>query len=80
MPEPESADNCIERIIGKWETFYVSFTKIDGGVQSPRQFYHLRRQVDADWARAPICGFGCKSAGPSRDVQQTCTWAQMHRV
>jgi hypothetical protein len=49
-------------------------------VQSPRQFYHLRRQVDADWARALICGFGCKNAGPGRDVKQTCTKAQMHRI
>jgi hypothetical protein len=80
MPESESADNCIERIISKWEMFYVSFTKIDGRVQSPRQFYHLRRQVDADCARALICGFGCESARSGRDVQQTCTKAQMHRI
>ena len=49
-------------------------------VQSLRQFYHLRRQVDADWARALICGFGCKNAGPGRDVKQTYTKAQMHRI
>jgi hypothetical protein len=73
MSEAESADDCVKRMISKWEMFYVSFTKIDGGVQSPRQFYHLRRQVDADWACAPICCFGCKSTRPSRDVQQTCT-------
>jgi hypothetical protein len=80
MPEAESADNCIERIISKWETFYISFMKIDCGVQSPRQFYHLRRQVDADRTRAPICGFGCNGTRPSRDVQQARAWAQMHRV
>jgi hypothetical protein len=51
MSEPESADNCIEGAIRKWEMFYVSLTKIDARVQSPRQFYHLWRQVDAD--RAP---------------------------
>ena len=80
MSEPKSADNCIERIIGKWKTLYVSFTKIDGRVQSPRQFYHLRRQVDSDRARATICGFGCKSTGTGRDVQQMCTGVQTHGV
>jgi hypothetical protein len=43
MSEPESADNRIEGVISKGEMFYVSFTKLDGGVQSPRQIYHLRR-------------------------------------
>jgi hypothetical protein len=42
-PKPKRADDRIERIVSKWEMFDVSF-----GVQTPRQFYHLRRQVDAD--------------------------------
>ena len=80
MSEPESADNCIERVIGKRETLYVSFTKIDARVQSPRQFYHLRRQVDSDRARATICGFGCKSTRTGRDVQQMYTGVQTRGV
>ncbi len=80
MSEPESADNRIERIIRKWEMLYVSFTKIDARVQSPRQFYHLRRQVDSDRARATICGFGCKSTRTGRDVQQMCARVQTHGV
>jgi hypothetical protein len=59
---------------------YISFMKIDGRVQSPRQLYHLRRQIDADRARATTCGFGCKSTRPSRDVQETCTGVQMHGI
>src|SRR5258705_4455305 len=79
MSEPESADNRIEPIIRKWEMLYVSFTKIDARVQSPRQFYHLRRQVDSDRARATICGFGCKSTRTGRDVQQMCTGCRPRR-
>jgi hypothetical protein len=75
MPEPERTDNRIERMIGKWEAFYVSFAKINGGVQSPSQFDHLRRQVDANCTRATTCGFGRKSTRPGRDVKQTCSGA-----
>src|SRR5215467_6423748 len=80
MSEPESADNRIERIIREWEMLYISFMKIDGRVQSSRQFYHLRRQVDADRVRATTRSFGCKSAWASRDVQYPCTGLQMHGV
>src|SRR5437868_3514051 len=80
MSEPKGADNRIEGIISKWEMFYVSFTKFDSRVQSPRQFYHLQRQVDADRARATICSFGCKSARPGRDVQQPCAGAQAYGI
>jgi hypothetical protein len=80
MSEPESADDRIERIIGKWEMFDVSFTKIDARVQTTRQFYHLRRQVDPDRAPASPCRFGRKSARPGRDVQQACTGVQTHGI
>jgi hypothetical protein len=80
MSEPERTDNRIERTIGKWEAFYVCFTKIDGGVQSPSQFDHLRRQVDANWARATTCSFGRKSTRPGRDVKQTCPGAQTRGI
>ena len=62
------------------EAFYVSLTIFDRGVQSLRQFYHPRRQINADRACAAICGFGCKSTRPARDIQQTCTGVQMHVV
>jgi hypothetical protein len=45
-----------------------------------RQFYHLRRQVDANRACAALCHFRCKNTRPGRDVQQTGTGAQMHGV
>jgi hypothetical protein len=80
MSEPESADNRMEGIIRKREMFHVSFTKLNGGVQSPCQPYHLRRQVDTEGARATICGFGCKSTRPGRDVQQTRTRVQTHGI
>jgi hypothetical protein len=80
LSESESANNCIERVIGKREVLYVSFTKIDARVQSPRQLDHLRRQVDSDRARATICGFGRKSPGTGRDVQQMCTGVQTHGI
>jgi hypothetical protein len=80
MSEPESADNRVERMIGKRKAFYISFMKIDGGVQSPRQFDHLRRQVDANWARASTCGFGRKSTRPGRNIKQTCFGAQTHGI
>lgn len=80
MSEPERTDNRVERIISKWKMLHVSFTKFDGRVQSPRQFYHLWRQVDADRAGTAICGFGCKSTRPARNVQQICTGARLHGV
>ena len=80
MSKSESADDCVKRMIRKWETFYVSLTIFDRGVQSLCQFYHSRRQINADRACAPICSFGCKSARPARDIQQTCTGVQMHIV
>src|SRR5206468_6965950 len=80
MSKPESADDRVKRMIRKWEMFYVSFTVFDRRVQLLRQFYHLRRQINADRACAAICGFGCKSTRPARDIQQTCTGLQMHGV
>jgi hypothetical protein len=80
MSESESTDNRIERIIRKWETLYISLLKIDGRVQSPRQFYHLWRQINADRARAATCGFGCESAWPCGDVQQMRAGVQTHGV
>jgi hypothetical protein len=32
MPEAESADDCIKRIMGKWEMFYISLTIFNRGV------------------------------------------------
>src|SRR6516165_6384665 len=80
MPKPESADDGVKRMIRKWQMFHVSFTKFDRGVQSLRQFYHPRRQVNADRAYTAVCGFGCKSARPARDIQQMFTGAQTHGV
>jgi hypothetical protein len=80
MSEPEGADNHIERMIGKWEASYVSFAKIDGRVQSPRQFDHLRRQVGAEGARATTCCYGSKSTRPGRNIKQTCCRSQTHRI
>jgi hypothetical protein len=80
MSEPESADSRIEGVISKREMFDVSLTKLDGWVELPRQLNHLRRQVDAEGAGAAICGFGCKSTRPGRDVQQTCTGVQTHGI
>ena len=80
MSKPESADDRVKRMIGKWEMFYVRLEKLDRGVQSLRQFYHPRRQINADRACAAICGFGRKSTRPARDIQQTCTGVQMHVV
>jgi hypothetical protein len=78
MSKPESANDCAKRMIGKWETFYISLTIFNRGVQSLRQFYHPRRQIDLDRVCAAICRFGCKSAWPARDIQKTCTGAQTH--
>ena len=80
MSKPESADDCVKRMIRKWEMFYVSLTIFDRGVQSLRQFYHPWRQINADRASAATCGFGCKGTRPARDVQQTRTGMQMHAV
>ena len=80
MSEPESADDCVKHVIRKWEMFYVSFSKFDRGVQSLRQFYHPRRQVNADRARTAVRGFGRKSTWPARDIQQTCSGAQSHGI
>ena len=80
MSKPESADDCVKRMIRKWQMFYVSLTIFDRGVQSLRQFYHPRRQINADRACATICGFACKSTRPARDIQQTCTAVQMHVI
>src|SRR6516164_11398166 len=80
MSKPESADDCVKRMIRKWEMFYVSFTKFDRGVQSLRQFDHPWGQINADRACAAVCGFGCKSTWPARDIQQTCSGAQSHCI
>ena len=80
MSKSKSTDDCIKRLIGKWEMFYVTLTIFDRGVQSLRQLYHPRRQINADRACATICGFGCKSTRPARDIQQTCTAVQMHVI
>lgn len=80
MSKPESADDCIKRMIRKWEMFYISLTIFDRGVHSPCQFYHPRRQINADGACAAICGFGRKSTRPARDIQQSCPGTQMHVV
>src|SRR3954462_14490590 len=80
MSKPESADDGVKRMIRKWQMFYVSLAIFDRGIQSLRQFYHPRRQINADRACAAICGFGCKSTRPARDIQQTYTRAQMHVV
>jgi hypothetical protein len=32
MAKPKSADDCIERVVSKWEMFDVSLTKVDCGV------------------------------------------------
>jgi len=80
MADPESADDCVECIIRKWEMFYVSFTKIDRGMQSARQRYHLRRQIDANGARVTICSHGGKRARSGCNVQHSCTCVQMHGV
>ena len=80
MSKPESADECVNRVIRKWEMFYVSFTKFDRGVQSLRQFDHPWGQINADRACAAVCGFGCKSTWPARDIQQTCSGAQSHGI
>jgi hypothetical protein len=78
MSKPESADDCVERMIRKWKMLYVSLTIFDAGVQALRQFYHPRRQINADRACAAFCGFGCKSTWPARNIQKTCTGVQMH--
>lgn len=70
MSEPERADNRIKRMIGKWEMFYVCLAEFDGRVQPPGQFYHIRRQVNADWTCAAICRLGGKSTGSARDIEQ----------
>ena len=80
MPKPESADDCVKGMISKWEMFYVSLTIFDRGMQSLRQFYHPRRQVNADRASAAICSFSCKSTRPARDIQQACIGVQAHVV
>jgi len=80
MSKSESADDCVKRMIRKRQMFDVSFTKFDRGVQALRQFYHSRRQVNADRACTAVCGFGCKSARPARDIQQTCIGAQTHGI
>src|SRR4029077_12696016 len=80
MSKPECADDCVKRMIRKWEVFYVSLTIFDRGVQSLRQFDHPRRQINADRACTAICGFGCKSTWPACDIQQTCPGVQMHFV
>src|SRR3982751_3639020 len=80
MSKPKSADDCVKRLIRKWEMFYVSLAIFIRGVQSLRQLYHPRRQIDTDRTCAAIRGFGCKSTRPARDTQQTCTRAQMDLV
>jgi hypothetical protein len=80
MSKSESADDGVKRMIGKWEMLYVSLAIFDRGVQSLCQFYHPRRQINADRACTAIRSFGCKSTRPARDIQQTCTRAQMHAV
>ena len=80
MSKPERADDCVKRVIRKWELFYVSLTILDRGVKSLRQLYHLRRQINTDRACAAICGFRCKGTRPARDIQQTCAGAQAHVV
>lgn len=68
MSKPERAVDCVKPMIRKWEMFYVSFTIFDRGVQSLRQFYHSRRQINADRVCAAICGFGRKNSRPARDI------------
>ena len=80
MSKPESADDRVKVVIGKWEILHVSFPIFDRGVQPPRQLDHLRRQINADRARAAIGGFGCKNTRPARDIKQACTGAQLHGV
>ena len=80
MSESESADDCVKRMIRKWEMFYVSFTKFDRGVQSLCQFYHPWGQINADRACTAFCSFGCKSTWPACDIQQTCSGAQSHNI
>ncbi len=80
MSKPESADDRIKRMIGKWQTFYVGFMVFNRGVQSLRQLYHPRRQINANRACASVCGFGGKSARPARDIEQTYAGEQMHVV
>ena len=80
MSKPESTDDCVERMIRKWEIFDVGFTVFDRGVEPLRQFDHPRRQINPDRARAAICSFGCKATRPARDIQQSCTGVQMHAI
>src|SRR5262249_52001099 len=80
MPQPKSANDCVKRMIRKGEMFYVSLTIFDRGVQSLRQFYHPRRQINTDRTCAAICGLRCKSARTARDIQQTYAGVQMHTL
>jgi hypothetical protein len=80
MSNPESADDCVKRMVRKWEMFYVSFTKFKRRVQSLRQFYHPWRQINADRVCAAACSFGCKSTWPARDVEQTCSGPQAYSI
>jgi len=78
MSKPKGADDCIKRMIAKWEMFYVCLTIINRRVQLLRQLYHPRRQVNTHRACTAFCGLGGKSTWSARDIEQGCARMQMY--
>src|SRR5262249_37271861 len=78
MCKPGRAVDSVKETIEKWKLIYVTRTTLDPGIEPLRHIEHRQRAIRTDRSGAAICGFGCKSARPARDIQKTRTGAQMH--